>query len=223
MPVFSAGPKVGETLSYDVNYSGLNLGYFQIKTIAEYPWQDFISNHVEKNNQEYFTACLPPISTDNLAIVRLRVFSNVEQLDKSEDIYILQPSGYPLMFKQYGHQGEESVTYTDPFTYKVMSYSHAGSKRIKQFRNPVFDPVSLFFFLRYQDYSKSYNLDTLDQNFSFSRNGKETITSRGKQYNTFIVKSEPPKLTLWFTDNEIRLPVRIQYDLFLGTVVFELK
>lgn len=104
-----------------------------------------------------------------------------------------------------------------------------------------FDPLALFFFLRLQDLNEDSVIEipitdgkknimvkaTVDK--------KEPITIKGKTYETYAItpdmerlekvvsKSKEPKLKIWLSADQKRLPVRIQSSVGIVSFIFELE
>lgn len=219
----SAAPQIGENLYFDINYSGLAMGYLKVEVKGSYPLKSFFQTGIGLVQHDYFQDVLLQAPSSNSSIVWLRVNSNVSQLDKEEDIYLQEPQGFPLIFQQVSQQGTKTLTLMNPLNNQTIMFLSDGAKDKRNYQYPVFDPVSLFYYLREQDLTKPHALATIDQNFNFIKTGEETISHRGKMYQTLVVKSEPAKITFWFTNDVQRLPLKIQYDMFMGSVVFELR
>jgi hypothetical protein len=174
------GPKVGDTLEYDLAYAGMPLGFLKAKAVS--------SRNTEAGK-----------------VIRLNFDSNVSQLDKSEEIDLLLPACRPVFFKQVFHDGRTQTTTFDLAT------------------SPVYDPISLLYFLRRRDWKTPVDVALVDQRLRFVKDREESLMFQGKSYSTMVVKSEPALLTLWFTTDSNRVPLQIQYDLFMGSVVLVLK
>ncbi len=106
----------------------------------------------------------------------------------------------------------------------------------------TFDPLALFFIIRVQDFKKDLVLEIPitegDRNILVKATvaEKETIEIGDRTYNTFrmvpdmelleaqnvVKKSDEPQLMIWFTDDEKRIPVRIQSKAKVGYFVFDL-
>ena len=223
-PLWSAVLTSGEVLHYDISYSGLGLGYMRIQVKPKISLLNFYSSPDGIKHLQYFPNMIPkgtsPVSV-NLDVIR--VVSNVEQLDKMEDICLITSQNIPLFFKQQDHSDNITKTYTNPFALDLVIQFHDDSELQQTSKGIIFDPVSLFYYLRYQDLSNQYFLSLIDQDFTFKAVGEQNIHYQGKQYSTIVMKSDPAKITMWFTNDEARLPVRLEYGLFLGSVVFELR
>jgi len=219
----SPGPDLGELLHYNLNYSGFSLGYLKIEVARSMALSEFFETGAGQPYRDFFQNVPYAQSLTGNHVIWIKVVSNVADLDKYEDIYLLSGSGTPLIFRQISQQNQETLTLTHPLTFQTRLTLPDGSVQEKQFKQPVFDAVSLFYYLRKQDYSQAYPLALIDQEFTFRKAGTPMIHYRGHDVETIMVKSDPAKLTLWFTADERRLPVKAQYDLFMGSIFFELR
>jgi hypothetical protein len=103
---------------------------------------------------------------------------------------------------------------------------------------PVFDPLSMIYYLR------MVNLAAGPQRFTVYADGKtyavdvaiarrETITVPAGRFRTVVIepkmqagglfRDEDSQLTIWFSDDERRLPVRIRSEVKIGTITASLR
>ena len=121
------------------------------------------------------------------------------------------------------------------------AYSNFGEK-MKPIAIPPgsFDPLSIFFVIRLYDLKESLeiNLPVSDGKKCISVKAtvlkREDIKLANKTYDTYLVepdiesisdifkKSKDPKVKIWFTADERKIPVKIKSRLGVGSFIFEL-
>lgn len=125
-------------------------------------------------------------------------------------------------------------------THEVV-YSNFGEKRSPiKIPDNTFDPVSSFFHMRRLDLEKEKNLvfPISDGKKSFFQQGevlkKEQITLASGVFDTFLLapsvthfsgvfeKSRDPEVRVWISDDDKKIPVRIQVKVLVGSISFDL-
>lgn len=135
---------------------------------------------------------------------------------------------------------KDDVTTIDPATHTAATRVRPGKNtRVFPVTRPIFDPVSLVYHLRQFDLEpgsapkftvfadgKTYALEA-------QVTGRETIGTPLGTFKTVVVEprmqggglfsDDDGKLTIWFSDDERRIPVRIRTDLKVGSITASIK
>ena len=104
---------------------------------------------------------------------------------------------------------------------------------------PVFDPLSLVYYMRTQDLTPGRSLhytvfaDKKSYDVLANVTRREEIETPLGKFNTVVVepqmhggglyRDEDSKLTIWYSDDERHLPVRIRSDVKIGTITMTLR
>ena len=139
--------------------------------------------------------------------------------------------------------GEHPRDIVVTFDWKRMTATYASFNRPER---PVaitpgtFDPLALFFVIRTHDLKPGKIIEipvTDGKKFIVAKatvTGRETLAINGRSYDTYVVtpdierlekafkKQSDPKLKIWFSADERRIPVKIQSRISVGSFVFEL-
>jgi hypothetical protein len=120
-------------------------------------------------------------------------------------------------------------------------YSNFGGKRDPiEIPGNTFDPVGSFYRMRTLDFEvgKTLSFPVTDGKKCFLQKGdileKEKITTPSGTFDTFVLapyvshfsgvfkKSQNPTVRVWITDDEKKIPVRIQIKVVMGSIIFDL-
>ena len=111
--------------------------------------------------------------------------------------------------------------------------------KTKPVPRPIFDPLSLIYYLRLQDLTpgRSYKFTVLADGKIYPSEvavtRRETITTDAGKFNCLVLqpkvkgvgifRDEDSDLTIWYSDDARHLPVRIRSDVKIGTITASLK
>jgi hypothetical protein len=137
---------------------------------------------------------------------------------------------------RYDHS--TNMTETKNFRFAINDFLEPTYMQVPE---NIVDMVSGFYFLRSIDYSQYQKGDTIALNAFFEDKiydfkilylGKEVLKTKFGKINSFIMKPVMPDnqvfsgenaITVWFSDDENRVPLLAQADLFLGHAELELN
>jgi len=121
------------------------------------------------------------------------------------------------------------------------TYSSFGKKMAPIHVVPdTFDPLSIFFIIRLHELDENSVIEIPVSDgkkcivIKATVSKRETINLAGKRYDTYLVipdmerledvfkKGDDPKLKIWFSADEKKLPVKIRSNVGLGSFIFEL-
>jgi len=192
---------------------------------------------------------LPLTRVDNVPVFhfQLTVKSNtlVDKIHKIRDVmegFVFTDFSGSLLYKHTA-TGKEKKEIRVEFSRekKTAIYSNFGDKL-----NPIeiaentFDPVSSFFRMRTLnfDVGNSLTFPVSDGKKTFLQRGevvkKEKISTPFGPLDTFLIvpsaanlsgvfeKSKNPRIRVWITADEQRIPVRIQVKVVVGSIIFDL-
>lgn len=169
----------------------------------------------------------------------------VDKLYKVRDVmegFVAEDFSGSLLYKKTttGKSKKQVVVEFFPKTQEVV-YSNFGKKRAPIKIPPnTFDPVSSFFHMRTLDFEtgKILAFPVTDGKKSFVQQGeilkKEQITLASGVFDTFLLapsvthfsgvfeKSTNPEVRVWISDDEKKIPVRIQVKVLVGSIIFDL-
>ena len=205
-----------ERLEYAVFFNEIKAGNASLTLAEDATGLNYIINFELKSNK--FLDVVYKLRENTSMIVNKKDFS----------IYEIQKST---------RQGRRKKSYNANFDYKtkVGTIDIKGEKTFLSFNNPVYDSINLIYYLR-------NNLDSLDYNYSFD------IISKKNFKNIFMKKISEEKMTfndevhqcivigpdgsnelkntdyikIWFTKDNIKLPIIIEKRAKLGIIKMEL-
>ena len=214
----------GEEIFYKVRWQRINAGSCSIKV-------------------------LPLARVGNLPAFhfQLTVKSNefVDKIHKIRDVmegFVLTDFSGSLLYKHTATGKEKKEVRVEFFLEKKQAvYSNFGDTRDPvEISENTFDPVSSFYRMRTLDFDvdKSLIFPVSDGKKTFLQRGevvkKEKITTPLGPFDTFLLvpsaanlsgvfeKSKNPRIRIWVSADERRIPVRIQVKVVVGSIIFDL-
>jgi len=198
------------------------------------------------------TACikvLPFARVDNISAFHFQLSAKsnkfVDNFYKIRDVmegFVDKDFSGSLFYKQTstGKRKKEILVEFSLDKHEVV-YSNFGGKR-KPIKIPLntFDPVGSFYRLRTLDFEvgKTLNFPVTDGKKCFLQKGeilkKERLTTPSGTFDAFVVvpsvthfsgvfeKSRDPTVRIWISDDENKIPVRIQIKVVVGSIIFDL-
>lgn len=120
---------------------------------------------------------------------------------------------------------------------KVATRTKEGKAKTIPVPEPVFDPISVVYYLRTLDLEpgKSYDLTLISDGKIYTVKARvvrrEVIETPAGRYSTLMVEPEmvsggvprDERLFIWYTDDERHIPVRIRTEVKFGSVVASLR
>jgi hypothetical protein len=210
-PVFSRG----ETLDYDLEWLHLTGGKARM-TVAPQPADatNLRITSIAKSSSSF--SKIYKVRDEIESVVQRSTFSTIR---------------YHKDLREGTHHKNDTTTFANgAATLKGKTY---------QVPTPVFDPLSLVYYMRTQDLTPGRSLHytvfadkkTYDVIANVTRRA-EIETPLGK-FNTVVVepqmrggglyRDEDSKLTIWYSDDERHLPVRIRSDVKIGSITATLR
>jgi hypothetical protein len=217
---------VGEWFKFRIHYGIINAGYATLEV-----------KEATVNNKKVFHAVGKGYTTG-----MSRFFFKVDDLYES---YFDKETGNPYQFVRKIDEGgytknQEGFFNQTEGNVLVKDYKHKSEKTIVVNKN-VQDIMSSFYYLRNHpniDKLKSGDSITIDMffddettKFKLKFVGREDITTKFGTVPTMIFKplvqsgrvfKEKESLTLWITDDDNKLPVRIKAELAVGSIKADL-
>ncbi len=234
---FSAGAKTGANIQFqDLPFApGEEINYIV-------QWQQIPAG----------TACmkvLPLTRVDNIPAFHFQLSAKsnkfVDMFYKARDVlegFVDKEFSGSLSYKQTSIGKEKKQILVEFFLDKhEVVYSNFGKKR-EPIKIPLntFDPVASFYRLRTLEFEvgKTLNFPVTDGKKCFIQKGeifkKERITTPSGAFDAFVVvpsvthfsgvfeKSRDPTVRIWISDDENKIPVRIQIKVVVGSIIFDL-
>lgn len=214
----------GEELSYNIRWQRIKAGTCSIKV-------------------------LPTTRVDTVPVFhfQLTVKSNnlVDKIHKIRDVmegFVFKDFSGSLLYKHTATGKEKKEIRVEFFREKKEAvYSNFGDKRdpIEILEN-TFDPVSSFFRMRTLNFDEGNSLTfpVSDGKKTFLQRGevvkKEEISTPLGTFDTFLVvpsavnlsgvfeKSKNPRIRIWISADEKKIPLRIQVKVVVGSIIFDL-
>ena len=160
----------------------------------------------------------------------------VKVRDEIETIVDADDFGTRRYTKRLDEQGDkrEEVTVIEG---EVATRTRKGTAKRIAVPNPVFDPISVVYYLRTLDLGpgKAYDLTLISDGKVYTVKARvirrEVIETPAGRFNTVLVEPEMVKggvareeqLFIWYSDDERHIPVRIRSEVKFGSVVASLR
>lgn len=206
----------GETLDYDLSWSRISGGAARMTIGPIYPDRWRITSVAKSGT---FFSHFFKVRDEIESIVATRDFTTIE---------------YHKVLSE-GSNRKDELTIVD---YKDNIAMRKG-KAIPVTR-PIFDPLSMWYYLRDLElapgkvYSFTIIADGKLYTVDATVGSRATIATPAGTFNTVVVepkmeseagvfKDEQRRLQIWFTDDARHIPVRIQSDVKIGSIVVTLK
>lgn len=216
---------VGEWFKFRIHYGIINAGYATLEV-----------KEATVNNKKVFHAVGKGYTTG-----MSRFFFKVDDLYES---YFDKETGNPYQFvrkiDEGGYTKNQEGFFSQDNRVLVKDYKHKTEKTITVGKN-VQDIISAFYYLRNHpniDKLKSGDSITIDMffddettKFKLKFVGREDITTKFGTVPTMIFKplvqsgrvfKEKESVTLWITDDNNKLPVRVKAELAVGSIKADL-
>lgn len=207
----------GETLVFSLTYLGMTGGTATM-TVAAVP-----------NDPTRLRMTSLAESSSSFSVI-YKVRDSLETVVGRSDFSTL----YYRKQQNEGGRKKDEVTTVDP---AHGTFTRKG--KTKPVPHPVFDPLSLIYYLRLQDLSpgRSYPFTVLADGkvypFEVTVTKRETITTEAGKFNCVVLqpkvkgvgifRDEDSDLTIWYSDDARHLPVRIRSDVKIGTITASLR
>ena len=213
---------VNERLVFDIRYGFITAGkaIMEIESLTTY-----------KNRQSYFIS------------VKVNSASTFDWIFKVRDLYIsvVDKEGiFPWRFEQHIREGNYKRDFLALFDHPNGTVTTSAKKKytITPF---IHDIVSAFYFTRTVNFSAIKKFDELHlQNFykdsSYALDviylGKEDIEVDSGKFHTIKIRpmvregglfKNTDAMTVWLTDDEVKMPVKMSSKIIIGAVVAELR
>lgn len=214
----------GEALSYNIRWQRIKAGACSIKV-------------------------LPTTRVNNIPVFhfQLTIKSNalVDKIHKIRDVmegFVFTDFSGSLLYKHTARGKEKKKIRVEFFREKKqVVYSNFGDTQAPvDVSENTFDPVSSFYRMRSLDFvvGNSLIFPVSDGKKTFLQKGevvkKEKISTPLGAFDTFLIvpsaanlsgvfeKSKNPRIRVWITADERRIPVRIQVKVVVGSIIFDL-
>ncbi len=160
-----------------------------------------------------------------------KLFNIIYPYSEQSESIILKDKFYPVYYKKYlrdgGYVGSTTINFDD--TKRVAKV--VKDKKTKDIKIPdgIQDELSMIYLLRTknikigEEYEFPALIGTKTFNVEVTILRSEEIKTIFGVTNTLVVKSSPRDVTIWITDDESRIPVRLEVNTKLGKLVAELR
>ena len=164
-------------------------------------------------------------------------FSRIYKVRDSLETVVGRSDFSTLYYRKQQNEGgkkKDEVTVVDQ---AKGTFTRKGKTKVVP--HPVFDPLSLIYYLRLQDLTpgRSYKFTVLADGkvypFEVEVTKRETITTDAGKFNCVVLqpkvkgvgifRDEDSDLTIWYSDDARHLPVRIRSDVKIGTITASLR
>jgi hypothetical protein len=210
--------KVGERLTYTLRFNIIKMGrgYLSVESIDDISGVQSYHVKFQANTGKF---------ADSIYRIRDRI-----------DIWLNKNEMTPLIIKKQINEGKYHRNYYTSIDYNnLIAITNKDTIKIN---STVRDPYSLLYYFRTIPLKVGQILDftTFDQNkltdFQVIVDGKQTIETPAGQFSCLIVKpfregksllKNEGDMKIWFSDDELRLPVQIQIKLKYGSMLLQLR
>lgn len=213
--------KVGEKLSFDVNYGFITAG------IAEYN----IPKMTKLAGRDVYQI--------TFGVNTVSTFDALYKVRDRYETYLDTEGLFPWRFEQHIREGNYSRDFSAFFDQrKGKAKTSEGSYDIPKYVNDI---VSAFYLARTFDYSKLKPGDKVHlENFYKDKTypldviykGKETINVKAGKFDCIILVPEIKEgglfksegnVVIWLTDDSLRIPVKVKTKIIIGSIDAELN
>lgn len=215
----------GEKLSYDIYWGFIKVG----ETVMEVmPHSVFQNNPVRHFRIETRTTPL----IDLVYKVRSRI-----------DAFTDLGMNHSVLFKKNHREAgvhRKVVVAFDWETRKAVYLNSGRQEQATEIPPGTFDPLGILYYARTQNFDTADEFErpvTDGKKYVIGRGSlikKERIAIRGKDYETYVIQpdmigieglfeeNQNARFTLWLNSDDSRTPVKINIEVFIGTIVCEL-
>jgi hypothetical protein len=160
-----------------------------------------------------------------------KFFNIIYPFDDQSESFVLSDSFYPLKFKRNLIDGRYSGSTMVDFDYSKRIVTIIKDRKSKNLSIPkgIQDELSMLYLIRTknlevgQQYEFPAIIGTKIYNVEVSVLRTETIKTIFGNIQTIVVKSIPSNALLWITQDQDRIPVRLEINTRIGKLVAELK
>ena len=206
----------GETLKYVVSFKRINVGEAIFK-INEENFNNNILYHIESN------------------IKSNKYLSYIYKLNDTVDIWVNSKNFSLIKVKKDIREG----SYKNNYKAQINKNNELISNNIHlKLENNVYDPIALIYYLRKQNVliNQSIQLMTFDMDLmkevKITRTDSDIITIPFGEFNCSVYRpssiddsplfKEDGLMTIWFTDDSLKLPIQIKQSTNIGTITMKL-
>ncbi len=212
-PTINKGFRTGEVLEYSVKVKGIPAGtqILQVKDRKVVAGREVY--HIESRS-----------SLNNL-------FNIIYPYSEQSESIILKDNFCPLYYKKYlrdgGYVGSTTINFDD--VKQIAKVVKDQKTREIKIPNGIQDELSMIYLLRTknvkvgEEYEFPALIGTKTFNVEVAVLRSEEIKTIFGNTKTLVVKSSPREVTLWITNDESRIPVRLEVNTKLGKLVAELR
>lgn len=212
--------KVGEKLTFDVNYGFITAG------IAEY------------NIPKVMKLAGRDVYQITFGVNTVSTFDALYKVRDRYETYVDVEGLFPWRFEQHIREGKYSRDFSAFFDQrKGKAKTSEGSYEIPKYVNDI---VSAFYFARTIDFSKMKNGDRVHlENFYKDKTypldvvykGRETVTVKAGTFDCIILEPEIKEgglfksegnVVIWLSNDVCRIPVKVKTKIIIGSIDAEL-
>ena len=216
---YASGFQVPEKLVYDLTWAGIKTGTATLEVISENKKTRIISTARSANWVSVFYTVDDKIEAE-LSMPGPRAV-------------IGTPRNYRVRIREGRHRRNKEVAF-DGTSHRASFTDHlTGEKKDIEIRDNTFDPLSSFYYVRTlkTDVGKSIYVDVLDNkklwNVEVQVIRKERIDTKLGSFDTIVIRpllksegifNKRGDMYIWLTDDEKRVPVKMQTKVAVGRV-----
>lgn len=212
-PMINKGFRIGETLEYNVKVRGIPAG---TKIL-------YVKDKKTVKGREVY-------EIESKASAN-KVFSLIYPYDEESQTYILEDKNYPLFYSKKLRDGNYFGNTRIDFDDIKKIAKVVKDEKTRQVRIPVGiqDELSMIYLVRNrkinvgQEYEFPALIGTRIFNIAVQVLRTEEVKTVLGDVNTIVVRSFPNNITLWLTEDDHRVPVRLETNTRFGKLVAELK
>lgn len=212
-PIINKGFRIGETLEYNVKVRGIPAGT-KILCVR--------NKKIVKGREVY--------EIESKASAN-KVFSLLYPYNEESQTYILEDKNYPLYYNKKLRDGNYFGSTRIDFDDAKRIAKVVKDEKTRQVKIPlgIQDELSMIYLVRNrkinvgQEYEFPALIGTRIFNIAVQVLRTEEIETILGSVNTIVIRSFPNNVTLWLTEDDHRVPVRLETNTRFGKLVAELK
>ncbi len=197
--------KPGEKLTYQVTFWGIRIGEIRM-TLKEMT------------------------EIENIPVYHLLFDAKSSRYSDRKDIFVRTADLYPIRVDFNINKEGVKIIRREDFDQekKILTvYEKANGEEMRetiQYETRIMDDVWALYYLRTKELKEGdkFPLQITNAKYTLEVKGKERMEVPAGNFEAYLIISRPPKTKIWLSDDEKKLPLKIQNKILLGSLTLTL-
>lgn len=205
--------QVGETLSYAVKIRGLTAGSRVLKIVEQTSIKEYKVYHIKSDAKTS------------------RFFSLFYNFEDHRDSYVIEDEFYPIRYELFLIDGKRKADIRVDFDHELGKAVVSEGQKSKELEVPtkIQDELSMLYLIRLKEmklgeyYEFPALIGTKSMNIELQVVSRDLIDTSIGKVPTLLIKDTKRDYKVWLTDDQRRIPVKIEAQTKIGSLIADLK